>query len=213
MSARRDATSDAGNWLFLGGALLAVVLPLHGPIHADLSDQMQHIAEGHGRWISVHWLAAIALILLTGSGLMFFLDAKAGRRDEPLAGAWLLLSLGAMVTIGTAVAEATAVSHAAAAGDSDAFVTWWQFASGLGNGFFIAALAVAAIAWSAGARQEPPMPALVCRIAALVALLSAAGWSLGQHFGLPFGGPLWFVSTLLTALWLAWLGICSRAKA
>ncbi|UCH26262.1 MAG: hypothetical protein JSV66_01040 [Trueperaceae bacterium] len=210
---KSDAASDAGLWLALGGILLAVVLPLHGPTQADLSVQMQDIADGHGRWAVVHWLAAISLILLAGAGFLFFVELQIRRRAGTPAGAWLLFAIGSLVTIGTAVSEATAISSAAGSDDFESFVMWWRFASGLGNGFMIVALATAAIAWAAGSAKKPLIPPWACRVASIIALLSAIGWSLAQHFRLELGGPIWFVSTLLTSLWLAWYGFRSRGIA
>lgn len=201
---------DGAIWLALGGVLLAIILPVHGPTYADLSVQMQHIADGNGQWAIVHWLAAFALVLISGAGFILFVKAIFGRRSIAPAGAWLLLALGAFLTIGTAVVEATAISAAASANDLEGFLIWWPFASGLGNGFMVVALATAVIAFASARSEEPPMAAWLCWAGMIVALLSALGWSLGQHVRVPFGGPLWFVSTLALALWLAWFGFRSR---
>ncbi len=201
---------DGGIWLALGGALLAVILPVHGPTYADLSVQMQHIADGHGQWAIVHWLAAIALLFMSGAGFIHFVETLIGRRHIAPAGAWLLLALGSFLTIGTAVVEATAISAAASTSDLKSFLTWWPFASGLGNGFMVVALATAMIAYASARTEEPPIAIWLCWAGLIVALLSALGWSLGQHVRVQFGGPLWFVSTLALALWLAWFGFRSR---
>ncbi len=201
---------DGGIWLALGGVLLAIILPVHGPTHADLSVQMQHIADGHGQWAVVHWLAAIALLLMAGGGFILFGETLLGQRNVAPAGAWLLLALGSFLTIGTAVIEATAISEAAGAGDLESFQVWWPFASGLGNGFMVVALATAAIAYSSARTKRPPIAIWLCWAGLIAALLSAFGWSLGQHLRVQIGGPLWFVSTLALALWLAWFGFRSR---
>lgn len=201
---------DGGIWLALGGILLAVILPVHGPTYADLSVQMQHIADSHGQWALVHWLAAIALLLMSGAGIILFVETLIGRRHGAPAGAWLLLALGSFLTIGTAVVEATAISTAASTGDLKSFLIWWPFASGLGNGFMVVALAAAVIAYSSVRTEKPPIATWLCWAGLILALLSALGWSLGQHIRVPLGGPLWFVSTLALALWLAWFGFRSR---
>ena len=109
--------------------------------------------------------------------------------------------------------EATAISAAASTGDLDSFLIWWPLASGLGNGFMVIALATALIAYNVVNEDHPPLPIWLCWIGVVVALLSAIGWSLGQHLRLPIGGSLWFVSTLVMALWLAWFAFnSSRAS-
>ena len=203
-------TKEAGVWLGLGGLTLAVVLPIHGPTHADLAVQMSHIADGHGRWAIVHWVAAVALVLLAGAGFFFFVETLIGRRREAPAGAWLLFAMGSFLTIGTAIVEATAISAAANKDDLESFVVWWQFASGLGNGFMVVAIATAIIAWTTSMADAPPIPSWLCWIGAAAAIISAVGWTLGQHFRVDIGGPIWFVGTLATALWLSWFGFKSR---
>lgn len=209
-SERTSIFNEGGSWLAIGGLLLAVVLPLHGPTYADLSVQMEHIAGSHGRWASVHWLAALALILMSGAGFIFFAEALLGRSHGAPAGVWLLFAIGSFLTIGTAVVEATAISSAATSNDLESFVIWWPFASGLGNGFMLVALATAIIALSNAKSDNPPIAAWLCWAGVFAALLSAIGWSLGQHVRLQIGGPLWFVATLAMAVWLAWFGLKSR---
>ncbi len=201
---------DASLWLVLGAALLAVVLVAHGPTHADLGRQMENISDSNGQWAVVHWFATGALLLLTGAGFMFFAETVAGRGTGAPVGAWLVLAIGSLVTIGTAVSEATAITRAAETGDLEAFVIWWEFAGGLGNGFLAVGLATAVIAWTAASSPTPPIPVWACRFGALFGLLSAIGWSLGQHFRVDIGGPIWFVSTLLVCLWLVVFGFGLR---
>lgn len=204
---------DGGTWLALGGLLLAVILPVHGPTYADLSVQMNHIAESHGLWAIVHWLAAAALLLLAGAGFLLFAETVTGLRRSVPAGAWLLLAMGSFLTIATAVIEATALSAAAHSADLDAFLIWWPLASGFGNGFFVVALATAAIAYATARSGGGAMPNWLGWAGVIVGLSSAVGWSLGQHFRVPVGGPLWFIATLALALWLAWYGFRSRRDA
>lgn len=213
MKGKTHAINDGGTWLALGGLLLAVILPVHGPTYADLSVQMEHIAHGQGRWAVVHWLAALALLMMSGAGFIFFVETLVGRREGAPAGAWMILAIGALLTIGTAVVEATAISAAAMKGDLESFVIWWPFASGLGNGFMLVALATAGIAYASAQADEPPLAVWLCWVGMAVALLSAVGWSLGQHVRVPIGGPLWFVATLAMSLWLAWFGFKARRGA
>lgn len=201
-----------GVWLAMGGLILAAILPVHGPTHADLSVQMQHISDGHGLWAAVHWLAALALILISGAGFIFVVETLIKSRKGSPVSAWLFLAIGSLLTVGTAVTEATAISAAANNDDLEGFVTWWSFASGLGNGFMLVAFSASAIAFANARADRPPIAVWLCWIGAFVALLSAIGWILGQHLRLPAGGPLWFVSTLLMALWLAWFGYKSSQQ-
>lgn len=203
------STNEGGIFLCIGGLLLAIILPVHGPTYADLSVQMEHIAHGHGQWAIVHWSAALALVLMAGAGFFYFVETLLGRRQGAPAGAWLMLALGSLLTIGTAVAEATAMSVAAENGDLETFLIWWPFASGLGNGFMVVALAVAVIAFSSAKTDDPPVASWLCWLGIAFAAFSAIGWSLGQHFGQSLGGPLWFVSTVAMALWLSLFGFRS----
>ena len=114
------------------------------------------------------------------------------------------------MTIGTAIVEATAISAAANKDDLESFVVWWQFASGFGNGFMVVAIATAIIAWTTSMADAPPIPSWLCWIGAAASIISAVGWTLGQHFRVDIGGPIWFVGTLATALWLSWFGFKSR---
>lgn len=208
-SGKNRPIDEGGTLLLLGGILLAVILPVHGPTYADLTVQMEYIADGHRVWAIVHWIAAIALLLMTAAGFIYFVEALIGRHQLAPAGAWLVFALGSFLTIGTAVTESTAVSAAASIGDLVSFQIWWSFASGLGNGFMVVALATAVIAYRSTRSEQPPMAIWLCWVGLIVALLSALGWSLGQHFRASFGGQLWFVSTLAMALWLAWFGFKS----
>lgn len=202
-----SAARPAGISLAFGAFLLAVVLPLHGPISSDLAVQMAHISEDHSHWVFVHWIAFVALVALAAASFQLALAASHGRGAAAPPWAWVLLALGSLITTGTAVLEATAVRTLAQSGDLDGFLVWWGFASGLGNGFMFVGLATAAIAWSLRGGGSPSMPAWSCNLAAILGLLSAAGWSLGQHFGVELGGPVWFASTLLMSVWLLWLGL------
>jgi hypothetical protein len=203
----------AGLWLGTGASLLIVALVFHGPPDPDLSVQMQHIAEGHTRWALVHWTAAVALFLMSGAGFLNLIDKNSGGSSTGLRSAWLVLALGALLTVSTAVSEAAVVSAAANAGDKAAFISWWAFGGGMGNGFFALAFASALIALAEARSDASRMPVWSCAAGTVVGVLSAVGWSLGEHFGVGIGGPIWLISTLLMCAWLAWFGFAALRPA
>lgn len=203
----------AGLWLGTGATLLIIALVFHGPPDPDLSVQMQHIAEGHTRWALVHWTAAVALFLLSGAGFLNLIDQSAGGSSTSFRSAWLVFALGALLTVSTAISEAAVVSVAANAGDKDAFNSWWAFGGGMGNGFFALALATALIALAETRSDANRMPTWLSTAGTIFGVLSAVGWSLGEHFGIGIGGPIWLISTLLMCAWLAWFGFAARRPA
>ena len=209
----RSNNKTAGLWLGSGASLLIVALIFHGPPDPDLTVQMQHIAEGHTRWALVHWTAAVALFLISGSSFLNLIDQSAGGSSTALRSAWLVLALGALLTVSTAVSEASVVSVAAHAGDNAAFVSWWAFSSGMANGFFALALASALIALAEARSDASRLPVWSCAAGTVFGVLSAVGWSLGEHFGVGIGGPIWLISTLLMCVWLAWFGFTARRPA
>jgi hypothetical protein len=209
----RSNDGTAGLWLGAGASLLIIALIFHGPPDPDLSVQMQHVAEGHTRWALVHWTAAVALFLISGSGFLNLLDQDAGGSSAGLRSAWLVLALGALLTVSTAVSEAAVVSAAAAAGDKATFVSWWEFSAGMANGFFALALATALIALAEARSDAGRMPVWSSAAGTIFGVLSAVGWSLGEHFGVGIGGPIWLVSTLLMCVWLAWFGFAALGPA
>jgi hypothetical protein len=170
---------------------------------------MQRVAEGHTRWALVHWAAAVALFLISGSGFLNLIDQSTGGSSTALRSAWLVLALGALLTVSTAVSEATVVSAAAHEGDKATFVSWWAFAGGMANGFFALALASAFIALAEARSNARSMPTWSCAGGAIFGLLSAVGWSFGQQLGLQIGGPIWLISTVLMCIWLAWFGFAA----
>ncbi|HSM40214.1 MAG TPA: hypothetical protein VK862_05650 [Afifellaceae bacterium] len=212
-----DTTHPTGRtaalWLGTGAALLAAALVFHGPIDTDLSVQMQHIAEGHSRWAMVHWTAATALFLLSGAGFLTLFGRAEGAPATGHPGAWMVMALGALTTFSTAVAEAAVVSAAARTGDQAAFNVWWDFSGGMANGFFALALAAGLIAWADFRAEAGRLPKWASMAGTAAGFLSAAGWSLGQHFGIWIGGPLWLFATLAMCLWLAWFGFAARIAA
>jgi hypothetical protein len=203
----------AGLWLGTGASLLIIALVFHGPPDPDLSVQMHHVAEGHTRWALEHWTAAVALFLMSGAGFLNLIDQNTVGSSTGLRSAWLVLALGALLTVSTAVSEAAVVSAAAKAGDVAAFHSWWEFAGGMGNGFFSLALATALIALAEARGDASRMPVWSSAAGTVFGVLSALGWSLGEHFGIGIGGPIWLISTLLMCVWLAWFGFAALRPA
>ena len=113
----------------------------------------------------------------------------------------------------TAVSEAAVVSAAAHAGDKATFLSWWEFSGGMANGFFALALASALIALAEARSEASRMPVWSCAAGTVFGVLSAVGWSLGEHFGVWIGGPIWLISTLLMCAWLAWFGFAALRPA
>ena len=207
----KQMVATSGIWLATGTLLLAAALIFHGPPDADLSVQMQHVAEGHARWAIVHWTAAVALFLISGAALLNLATDPAVRCSPTLASAWVVMALGALTTFSTAVAEASVVAAAAEAGETAAFMTWWAFASGMGNGFWALALATALIAYSDARVEDGRLPRWAAAAGVVFGVLSATGWTLGQQLGIGIGGPIWLISSLLMCLWLAWFGLASQS--
>ncbi len=205
----KQITNPAGVWLAGGTLLLAAALIFHGPPDADLSVQMQNIADGHDRWAAVHWTAAVALFLISGASFLNVATDAAVRNSPMLSSAWVVMALGALTTFSTAVAEASVVAVAADRSDTAAFMTWWAFASGMGNGFWALALATAGIAYCDAREEGGILPRLAAMSGVAFGTLSAIGWTLGEQFGIGMGGPIWLVSSLLMCLWLAWYGLAS----
>jgi len=205
--------ATAGLWLGTGASLLIIALVFHGPPDPDLSVQMQHVAEGHARWALVHWTAAVALFLMSGAGFLNLIDQNTSGSSTGLRSAWLVFALGAFLTVSTAVSEAAVVSAAAKAGDMAAFHAWWEFAGGMGNGFFSLAIATALIALGEARSDASRMPVWSSFAGTVFGVLSALGWSLGEHFGIGIGGPIWLISTLLMCAWLAWFGFAALRPA
>lgn len=196
----------AGVWLAVGGALLAAALVLHGPPDPDLKIQMEIIAEGHTRWASVHWVAAISLSLFAAAGLAM-LSARTSRiRGLATCSAWAVLTLGALWTMTTAVVEATAVTQSAILGEQALFETWWLFSEGKANGFMALACAVLVIAAADARDADPLLPRWGGLAGSVFGAGSAAGWILGSWIGLNVGGPVWVISSLLMCVWLVWFG-------
>lgn len=205
--ARADVSRRvAGAWLAIASLLLAVGLVFHGPPAVNLGDQMKIIAEGATRWTVVHWLAAASLSLFAVAGLVVLTAGSRLTRGWWTMTAWAVLPVGALWTMTTAVAEATAITDAAVAGNRAMFEAWWQFAEGRATGFTFLALAVAVIAGNEARSPDRATPAWAASIAVVAGIASFAGWALGMWLGLPFGTPLWVVSSLVMCLWVLWFG-------
>lgn len=210
MQTKSDSMSGPGGiWLATGTLLLAAALVFHEPPAADLTVQMQNIAEGHGRWATVHWTAAAALFLIAGASFLNLALNHRVRHSPILSSAWIVMALGALATFTTAVAEASVVAVAADRGDTGAFMTWWAFSGGMGNGFWALALATALVAYQEALGDGGILPRWAAVAGSAFGILSAAGWTLGMQLGIGIGGPIWLISSLLMCLWLAWYGLSS----
>jgi len=205
-----NMSGPGGIWLAAGTVLLAAALIFHGPPDADLSAQMQYIADGHGRWATVHWTAAVALFLISGASFLNLTTDASVRRSPILSSAWMVMALGGLTTFSTAVAEASVVAVAADRGDTDAFMTWLSFSGGMGNGFWALALATGLVAYRDASDKDRILPRWAAIAGSVFGVLSATGWTLGEQLGIGIGGPIWLISSLLMCLWLAWYGLASR---
>ena len=197
----------AGAWLALASITLALALVFHGPPSPDLGVQMQHIADGSLRWSIVHWGAAASLSCFAIAALIALNAGSRLTQDWWTMSAWALLPIGALWTTSTAVAEATVVFNAAITGNREVFDAWWMYAEGRGNGFAAMAIAFTVIAANETRQSHGAVSHWASHIAAVAGAASFAGWVLGSWLGLPIGGPIWLISSLVMCLWLAWFGL------
>lgn len=197
----------AGAWLGAGGLLLATALVFHGPPAVDVTDQMQIVAGGAGRWATVHWIAAAALSLFAVAGLVVLSAGSRLTGDWWTMSAWAVLPVGALWTMTTAVAEATAVTAAAVSGNVAMFESWWAFSEGKANGFAALALAIVLVARNEARASDRVMPVWASWTGVVVAAGSFLGWVLGSWLGIGAGGPIWLLSSLVMCLWLLWFGV------
>lgn len=65
-----DAGAGESVWLAVASLLLAGALAFHGPLAADLDQQMSTIAAAATRWAVAHSVAAPALALFAVAGLI-----------------------------------------------------------------------------------------------------------------------------------------------
>jgi hypothetical protein len=207
MTQHHAAVRVAGTWFAVASFLMVAVLVSHGPLAHDLDHQMERIANGAMRWTMVHWVAAAALSLHAITGLVVLASGSRLTEDVSTMTAWALLVVSALWVITTAVAEATVVTSAAMSGDEETFKAWWSFAEGMGSGFAIFALAVAAIAASEARQSKRALPVWAARVGVVAGLASFAGWALGRWFGVPFGNLLWVAASVVMSLWTLWFGV------
>src|SRR5687767_4807261 len=116
MAHTNTAVRVAGTWLAIASALLIAALVLHGPLAADLNDQMKMIADGPMAWTAIHWVSATALSMYAVAGLVVLTSGSRLVGSGWTMTAWAVLTVSALWTMTTAVAEATAVTGAAVSG-------------------------------------------------------------------------------------------------
>ena len=193
---------------------MITVFALHGPIAADLNDQMTRIADAAARWAVVHWIAAAALSFYAVSGLIILTSRSRLTDGSWTLTAWPVVCIGALWTVTTAVAETTVVAEAAAAGSAETFAAWWAFAEGHAHGFAFLALAVAVIAGSDARRPSGATPPWSAWIGVVAGLASFAGWVLGMWIGVGIGNLIWVAASTVMSLWTLAFGLAlARAPA
>lgn len=197
----------AGAWLAIASVLLGLVLIGHGPIHPDLVQQMQVIANGVTLWVVVHWAAAAALSLFVVASLIVLTAGSRLTEHWWTLSAWAVVPVGALWTMTTAVAEATTVADAAAANDMVRFAAWWAFAEGKANGFMFLCLAVAVIAGNEALSRQQVTPTWASLVGVVAGFAAFAGWPLGMWFGIWLGSLVWAASSFVMALWTLWFGL------
>ncbi len=208
------AVRVAGAWLAVASSLLIAALLVHGPLHPDLGDQMQKIADEATAWSVIHWVSAASLSLFAVTGLIVLTSRSRLAGAWPTMSAWAVLTVSALWTMTTAVAEATVVTNAAAAGDREMFEAWWAFAEGKASGIAFLALAVAVIAGNEAQSAERAVPAWSAWAAMAAGVASFAGWALGRWLGIDFGNLLWVAASVLMSVWTLWFGFAlTRSRA
>lgn len=196
-----------GAWLAVASSLMILTLALHGPIAPDLNDQMAMIANGSMQWAVAHWIAGAGLSLFAVAGLLMLTSGSRLTEAWSTSTAWAVVPVAALWTVTTAVAEATVVTNAAVSGNAEVFHAWWAFAEGKAHGFAFLALAVAVIAWNDAQSTEGATPAWAAWLAVVLAVASFTGWALGMWFEIGLGNLLWFASSILMSVWIAWFGV------
>jgi len=200
------ALRAAGSWLAIASLLMVLALVFHGPIAADLGDQMQRIAGASMQWQTVHWTAAAALSLYAVSALIVLSAGTRLTETWWTTTAWAVVPIGVLWTMLTAVSEATVIANAAADGSLVTFDRWWSFGEGLASGFSVFALAVATIAGHDARSSGTVTAPWAAWLAAVAGLASFAGWALGMWAGIAIGNLLWLLASVLMCLWLLWFG-------
>ena len=197
----------AGTWLAIASSMLIPAVILHGPLAADMGDQMQMISGGATQWTVVHWLSAAALSLYAVAGLIMLSSASHLTRGWWTMTAWAVLIVSALWTMTTAVVEATVITRAAVSGAREMFEAWWAFAEGKASGIAFLSLAVAVIAGNEARSPERAVPAWSAWIGMATGIAAFTGWALGRWLGVELGNFLWFVSLVLTSVWTLWFGL------
>jgi hypothetical protein len=100
MAHREGATRVAGVWLAIASLLLAGALVGHGPIHPDMSQQMEVIADGPVRWAIIHWASAASLSLFALTGLIVLTATSRLTFSEGKATGIMFLALAVAVIAG-----------------------------------------------------------------------------------------------------------------
>lgn len=122
--------------------------------------------------------------------------------------AWAVLIVGALWVTTTAIAEATVITAAAVAGDTATFEAWQLYVEGRALGFGFLAIAIAVIAGNEARNTRSVTPEWAAWIGALAGIAAFVGFVvIGQWLGLPVGGFIWLVSTVVMSLWTLWFGI------
>jgi hypothetical protein len=201
------AIRTAGGWLAAASLLMIAVFALHGPLAADLSEQMARISAAPGKWRIAHWIAAAALSIYAIAGLLVLTAGSRLTTTGATRSAWVVVSIGAVWTLTTALAEATAVTAAAIGGRRESFELWWAFAEGKATGFAFVALAVATIAWAESRSSDPATPRWAAGIGAAAGIASFAGWALGMWMSVAAGSLLWVVASMVMSAWTLWFGV------
>lgn len=196
-----------GTWLATASVVMAIVLVVHGPIAAELSDQMVRIAHHPLRWSVAHWLAAAGLSFYAVAALLVLTSRTALVEGPSMLSAWAVVLLGGLWTLSTALAEATVIRDAATSGNADAFEAWWAYAEGNAHGFAVLALGLAVIAASDARQASGATPTWAAWTGTIAGIGAFSGWALGMWFEVPVGNVLWVLASILMAAWSAWFGV------
>lgn len=205
---RLHALDAAGLLIAFGSALLTVTFIFHGPPKHHAIDQMAVIADEPLRWMTVHWIAAVALSMFTMSGILILVAGSRLTSGVLPTIAWSTFSIGSLWTLMTAVAEATAVTASATAGREAIFAAWWALGEGMANGFAAVAVAVVLVAADElGHRATGVTPAWAAGAATVAGTFSFGSWAAWSWLDYGAAAPVWVVSSIAMCAWLFWFGI------
>lgn len=206
MANTNTAVRVAGTWLAVASSMLIVALLVHGPLAADLSDQMRMIAQRASVWSGIHWVSAASFSLYAVTGLVVLTSGSRLVAGSGTMTAWAVLTVSALWIMTTAVVEATTVTDAAVAGAKEMFESWWAFAEGKASGIAFFALAVAVISGNEAQSSERAVPVWSAKVAMISGVAAFTGWVLGRWLGINFGNFLWVASSVLMSAWTLWFG-------